>query len=446
MAFAELFEAELKARTEFTGGTGDYERTATELAVARIYELLGRPAPAVVFCRSLYQMATLPSILIGLFFSDAWQAVSCALSERPVDSAWQADFGEGWQALWANGGQQLLRGMKASSRIGQLYWSLESALFQQCSQELRRWLSSGKLPAFENSLPKETIYRKFWALQLWHLNFVQDRLRLVCARLAEQLQEERQFRQNQWQQFLPYQEQLERLYAGSAASLASIINRMGAEPSSQMKHCVWLPVSLPMAAACQIWINNVDAGAFRDHAEEIKAWGRLACSTLAVICLDGVVFALEKPSVFRLDEGGRLHHDSGPALVFSDGFSEYSWHGVPVEARIIEDPGSITIDEIESIQNAETRRVLIERYGQARYLQESGAQEIQKDDFGTLYKKEIPGDEPLVMVKVVNSSPEPDGSFKEYFLRVPPQVETAEQAVAWTFGFEAGDYLPSHES
>ncbi len=37
------------------------------------------------------------------------------------------------------------------------------------------------------------------------------------------------------------------------------------------------------------------------------------------------------------------------------------------------------------------------------------------------------------MVKVVNSTPEPDGSFKDYFLRVPPTCQTALEAVAWTF-------------
>ena len=42
-------------------------------------------------------------------------------------------------------------------------------------------------------------------------------------------------------------------------------------------------------------------------------------------------------------------------------------------------------------------------------------------------------DEPLVMIEVINSTQEPDGSFKTYFLRVPPNCETAKEAVAWTF-------------
>ena len=41
------------------------------------------------------------------------------------------------------------------------------------------------------------------------------------------------------------------------------------------------------------------------------------------------------------------------------------------------------------------------------------------------------------VVEVVNATPEPDGSYRHYFLQVPPGVRTAREAVAWTFGFES---------
>ena len=89
---------------------------------------------------------------------------------------------------------------------------------------------------------------------------------------------------------------------------------------------------------------------------------------------------------------------------------------------------------------------MIKRFGQAKYLMESGAQEIHRDDFGVLYRKDIPGDEPIVMVKVVNSTPENDGSFRDYFLRVPPTIRRAKEAVAWTFNQKEDEYLPSLQS
>jgi hypothetical protein len=44
-------------------------------------------------------------------------------------------------------------------------------------------------------------------------------------------------------------------------------------------------------------------------------------------------------------------------------------------------------------------------------------------------------------VKVLNATPEPDGTFQDYYLRVPPDVESAREAVAWTFDMEDG-YAP----
>ncbi len=113
-----------------------------------------------------------------------------------------------------------------------------------------------------------------------------------------------------------------------------------------------------------------------------------------------------------------------------------------VPAFVVVRPDWITVKHIETEENVEVRRVMIERYGQARYLVDSGAERISMDDYGTLYRREIAGDEPIVMVKVVNSTAEPDGSFKDYFIRVPPAITTAREGVAWTFGKSESEYAP----
>ena len=149
------------------------------------------------------------------------------------------------------------------------------------------------------------------------------------------------------------------------------------------------------------------------------------------------------PEFIKLDDQNRLHSDTGPAIRYPDGFSVFAIHGVRVPGKVVVSPESITIAEIESEQNVEVRRVLINLYGTDRYLMDSGAQEIHRDDFGVLYRKDFPEDQSLVMVKVANFTPEPDGSFRDYFLRVPPEMERARQAVAWTFGREEDDYSPA---
>ena len=52
----------------------------------------------------------------------------------------------------------------------------------------------------------------------------------------------------------------------------------------------------------------------------------------------------------------------------------------------------------------------------------------------------------LAYVGVTNSTAEPDGTFKRYFLRVPPHLKTARAAVAWTFQKEESDYAPAVET
>jgi hypothetical protein len=198
---------------------------------------------------------------------------------------------------------------------------------------------------------------------------------------------------------------------------------------------------------------------------------------------DDTLYWVAKPAVHVEQAGAarRLHNDKG-AAVESDVENLYFWHGVMVPSYAVTHPEWITVDEIEHETNAEVRRVLIERYGQQRYLLDAGAKEIHRDRFGVLYSKEIDGDEPLVMVRVLNSTPEPDGSltrdeamaafgpdaataevdtetgevsvrllressstvrFKDYFIRVPPATRTAHAAVAWSFDTPTRQYGPA---
>jgi len=156
-----------------------------------------------------------------------------------------------------------------------------------------------------------------------------------------------------------------------------------------------------------------------------------------------ICWATPRPVALHRDDRGRLHNPAGLAIAYPDGWGLYAWHGTRVLAQVILSPESLTIAQITAEQNAEVRRVMLERFGQDRYIRESGAILLHQDDWGQLYRAEIVGDEPLVMVKMVNSTPEPDGSFKDYWLRVPPTMQTAHQAVAWTCGFNrAEDYAP----
>ena len=128
----------------------------------------------------------------------------------------------------------------------------------------------------------------------------------------------------------------------------------------------------------------------------------------------------------------QLHNEHGAALAFADGLSVYAIHGVRVPEVVIEKPKSITVKMISDEANAEVRRIMIDRFGRERWLKDSGAQKIHRDEFGTLYQL---GHE--MAVEVVNSTPGSDGTRKKYLLWVDPNgyggIRTAREAVAWTW-------------
>jgi hypothetical protein len=159
--------------------------------------------------------------------------------------------------------------------------------------------------------------------------------------------------------------------------------------------------------------------------------------------LRGAAILTDRPTRIARDQQGRLHAEHGPALAWADGYTLHAIHGVRVPAHLVEAPETITVDQIRSEENQEVQRVMLDRYGHQRFLREAGAEQVHIDETGILWHCAIPGEEDLVLVQVSNATPEPDGSARTYWLRVPPQMRTARQAVAWTFNLDEGDYHPA---
>jgi hypothetical protein len=140
----------------------------------------------------------------------------------------------------------------------------------------------------------------------------------------------------------------------------------------------------------------------------------------------------DRPAWVDRDERGRLHSMSRQAIQYRDGWGFYCVHGVRLsdaQTYIVTQPEQITVAAIDAESNAEVRRVMIERYGQERYIRDSGAVLVDSRpaDFGLvglrdakLYRKELSGDEPIICLDMLNSTPEPDGTTKRYTIRVSP--------------------------
>jgi hypothetical protein len=138
-----------------------------------------------------------------------------------------------------------------------------------------------------------------------------------------------------------------------------------------------------------------------------------------------VAILTERPATLRRDNIGRLHAADGPALAYRDGYGLHAWRGLAIPSDTVVELSNLTQERISTESNAELRRVMLEHYGYERYL---------RDDVA------------LVMVEVVNSTPEPDGTSRTYWLRVPPTTRTAREGVAWTFGLTEEEYRPLVET
>lgn len=198
------------------------------------------------------------------------------------------------------------------------------------------------------------------------------------------------------------------------------------------------------------------------------------CKVEGLDCIDGLV-ALAKvcgwwapytngailqhrPLEIHRDDQNRLHNTTGPAVVYRGGKTKVcAVHGILISENIINK--QFTGADIDKESNAEIRRVMIDLYGVEKYLLETNAKIIHNDEkWGTLYSKDVPGDETIMMVKVKNSTVEPDGTYKDYFLRCEPTayggLKTARAAVASTWRNKDGtllfakpeDYEPAMET
>jgi hypothetical protein len=122
------------------------------------------------------------------------------------------------------------------------------------------------------------------------------------------------------------------------------------------------------------------------------------------------------------------------------------WRGVEVSDRIAFAAETLTGQEVLKTENVEIRRVLIERLGYETFLAQVGGVIRDRDtDAGgerQLICIAFEDDEPLMLVKVICPS-----TGHLHVLRVPPDMDTCHQAVAWIAGFDdPDDYYPLFEA
>ena len=161
------------------------------------------------------------------------------------------------------------------------------------------------------------------------------------------------------------------------------------------------------------------------------------------------------PTVVGRDGANRPHCETGPQIAWRDGWGIYYVHGIRVPAWIVERPERITVDAIHAESNAEVRRVMVERYGLARYVRDAQFEVLDADTDPLGQPRRLLRRDDLVVVELTNSTVDADGTRRVY--HVPchpelrplpdgdgelgePQAMTALNAVASTYGMRGEEY------
>jgi hypothetical protein len=154
---------------------------------------------------------------------------------------------------------------------------------------------------------------------------------------------------------------------------------------------------------------------------------------------EGICFVSEKPVEINWDENRRLHGEGKPSVKYDDGYAIYSWHGTNIPAEWVENKEFLTPEIALKLVNMDQRRAACEILGWAKILNQLKAKTIEKDkdpQIGELLEVIIPEIGKEKFLRVVC------GTGREFALPVPPDMKTALQANAWTYGLDAEQYHP----
>ncbi len=146
-----------------------------------------------------------------------------------------------------------------------------------------------------------------------------------------------------------------------------------------------------------------------------------------ILPFEKICLICDRPSHLRFDSENRLHAEGEPAIAFADGYNLYFHHGV----KLPEQYGKIHPDLWQaewllSEENAELRRLLIERIGYDRICQQLQALELDTWQEYTLLKIDNADIESIYLLKMTCPS-----TGHIHTLRVPPDLKSAKEAIRW---------------
>lgn len=191
------------------------------------------------------------------------------------------------------------------------------------------------------------------------------------------------------------------------------------------------------------WLATTSFGARQLKKPDVSKWAdpiyeAFIAGAWFISWTTETLYWVAKPTV-RKDERRRAH-STETAACENDVENMYAIEGVLLPAYAVVKPEWITAKEIDEQQNAEARRILIERMGAGKYLSESGAKILQAD-----HETARKGAAPRLLIQD-NSGQKwlvgTDGSTtRVYYMPVLNEVKTCHEAHCAIAGFDEARIL-----
>jgi len=176
--------------------------------------------------------------------------------------------------------------------------------------------------------------------------------------------------------------------------------------------------------------GSITLRAAKKFAKKYKTFIEVPKATMRNLILKGTLKSIMPANI--KDYNDNLDIDSGERV---DSALDSFTSDAVIAVKLIEDI-EVTSADIVACKNQEIKQNALKRFGYERFVAEVDFKTIHVSGENSLLRKDD-----VVFVYVKDSS-----TSRRYLLRVPPNMQTVEQAIAWTFGMQVGEYKPLVET
>lgn len=185
-----------------------------------------------------------------------------------------------------------------------------------------------------------------------------------------------------------------------------------------------------------------------DDQTALDLWENIIQKCGYIFQVGNMVIITNRPEEIHFDDNNELHNEMGPAIKFRRGTKSniYSIHGVVVPQNVIMEPELLSVEMIEKEDNAEIKRIMMDRMGISKYLEKTGATIVDMDS--TFVSKQNDG-RYVPRVLMVDKDKRKflvgtDGSTdRVYYMQVPEHVKTCSEAASALAGFDESNIIAS---